>query len=161
MCNRIEAFELWTNVKQFSKITNQEVLRQVQLKKECLLVDIRKKKVCHFGHNTRNSTHQHALLEGKIEDRRSRGRPRTMWMGNMTEWSGYGYVEATRKAQDRNYWRQLIASDPAIDGTQRRRFGHAGKQAYPKQFADFTQNPYELSFLIFSSLVVDAFFMFS
>ena len=34
----------------------------------------------------------------------------------MTEWSGYGYVEATRKAQDRNYWRQLITSDPAMDG---------------------------------------------
>ena len=49
------------------------------------------------------------------------GRPRTMWMGNITEWSGYGYVEATRKAQERNYWRQLIASEPAMDGTWRRR----------------------------------------
>ena len=26
-----------------------------------------------------------------------------------------------RNATDRNYWRQLIASDPAMDGTQRRR----------------------------------------
>ena len=42
--------------------------------------------------------------------------PTQQWMGNMTEWSGYGYGEATRKAQDRNYWRQLIASDPAMDG---------------------------------------------
>ena len=23
-------------------------------------------------------------------------------MGNITEWSGFGYVEATRKVQDRN-----------------------------------------------------------
>ena len=57
------------------------------------------------------------LLERKIEERRSRGRPRTMWIGNITEWSGYGYVEATRKAQDMNYWWQLIASDPAMDET--------------------------------------------
>ena len=28
-----------------------------------------------------------------------------------THWSGFGYVNATRKAQDRSYWRQLIASD--------------------------------------------------
>ena len=28
------------------------------------------------------------------------------------EWLGFDYVEATRKAQDRNYWRQLIASGP-------------------------------------------------
>ena len=42
------------------------------------------------------------------------------WMGNITEWSGYGYVEATRKAQDRNYWRQLIATHPAMDGEHNR-----------------------------------------
>ena len=46
--------------------------------------------------------------------------PTQQWMGNITEWSGYGYVEATRKAQDRNYWRQLIASDPAMDGEHNR-----------------------------------------
>ena len=37
------------------------------------------------------------------------------WMGNITEWSGYGYVEATWKAQDRSYWRQRIASDTGKD----------------------------------------------
>ena len=42
--------------------------------------------------------------------------PTQQWMGNITEWSGYGYVEATRKTQDRNYWRKLITSDPAMDG---------------------------------------------
>ena len=46
--------------------------------------------------------------------------PTQQWMGNITEWSGYGYVEATRKAQDRNYWRQLIASDTAMDGEHNR-----------------------------------------
>ena len=40
--------------------------------------------------------------------------------GDITEWSGYGYVEATRKAQDRNYWQQLTASDPAMDGEHNR-----------------------------------------
>ena len=46
--------------------------------------------------------------------------PTQQWMGNMTESSGYGYVEATRKALDRNYWWQLIASDPAMDGGHNR-----------------------------------------
>ena len=46
--------------------------------------------------------------------------PTHQWMGNITEWSGYGYVEATRKAQERNYWRQLITSDPAMDGEHNR-----------------------------------------
>ena len=93
--------------------TNQEVLRRVQFKKARLLADIRKTKVGYFGHIITHSTLQHALLEGKIEDRHSRGRQRTMWMGNITEWSRFGYLEATRKEKDRNYWRQLIKSDPA------------------------------------------------
>ena len=115
MCNRIDAFELWTNVKKFLKITNQKVLRRVQLKKACLLADIRKKKMGYFGHIIRHRTLEHVLLEGKIE---GWGRPRAMWMGNITEWSGFDYVEAaTKKAQNRNYWRQLIASDAAMDGT--------------------------------------------
>ena len=29
-------------------------------------------------------------------------------------------MEATRKAQDRNYWRQLIAPDPTMDGERDR-----------------------------------------
>ena len=46
--------------------------------------------------------------------------PTQPWMGNITEWSVYGYVEATRKAQDSNYWWHLIASDPAMDGEHNR-----------------------------------------
>ena len=100
------------------KITNQEVLRRVRLKKACQLGDIRKKKVGCFGHIVRHSTLQHALVEGKIEGRRIWGRQITMWVGNtFTGWSGLGYVEATRKAQDSYHWWQLIASDPAMDGT--------------------------------------------
>ena len=82
-----------------------------------LLADIRKKRMGYFGHIIRRGTLQHTLLEGTIGT--AGGRSRTMWMGNITEWSGLGYVEAARKAQDRNYWRQLIASDPALDGTWR------------------------------------------
>ena len=78
-------------------IANQEVLLGVQLEKLCLLGDIRKTKMCYFGNIIRHSICQHPLLEGKIEDR-----PRTMWIGNITAWSGLGYVETTRKAHDRN-----------------------------------------------------------
>ena len=74
------------------KITNQEVLRRVQLKKACLLVDIRKKKMGYFGNIIRHSIHEQELLEGKIEGMHSRGSRKTMWMGNITKWSGFGYL---------------------------------------------------------------------
>ena len=80
MFKRIEAFEQMLYISWIMKITNQEVLRRVQLKKaSCLLADIRKKKLGYFGHIIRHNTRQHALLEWKIEGRRSRGRPRTVW----------------------------------------------------------------------------------
>ena len=64
------------------------------------------------------------LCGGNKEGTRTTGgnslQPTQQWMGNITEWSGYGYVEVTRKAQDRNYWRQLIASDPSMDGEHNR-----------------------------------------
>ena len=55
-CGRIDECS-WTMI-----ITNQEVLRRVQLKKACLLAHIRKKKMGCFGHIIRHSTIQHALL---------------------------------------------------------------------------------------------------
>ena len=89
-----------------TKLLLLSLISSVQIKKACLLADIRKKKMGYFdissGIAQSNKNYMH--LEGKIEGVRSMGRPRTMWMGNNTERSGLGYVEATRKAQDRNYW---------------------------------------------------------
>ena len=56
------------------------------------------------------------ILEEKTEGAASRGRPGTMWMGHITESSGFCYFEAIMKARDRNYWRQLIASVEPDDG---------------------------------------------
>ena len=43
-------------------------------------------------------------------------------MRNITEWSGFGYVKAIRNATDRNYSRQLVASEQTMDSIQRRRY---------------------------------------
>ena len=48
-----------SNISWTMKITNQEVLRRVQLQKTCLLADIRNKKFGYFGHIIRQSTLQH------------------------------------------------------------------------------------------------------
>ena len=55
-----------------------------------------------------------SIIRSEIEGRRRRGRPRTIWTGNITESAGCGYVAAARKARHRNYWQQLTAPDPAI-----------------------------------------------
>ena len=95
------------------KITNQEVPRIIQLKKACPIAYIRNKEIGYFDHIIWHSTLQHTLLEGKYQQVQTK---------NYVDGEHNGVVrigldvEATRKVQDMNYWRQLIASDPAMDG---------------------------------------------
>ena len=83
-------------------MNNQGVLGRILLKKACLLADTRSKKMYYFGHIIRHSTLQQDFIRG--ENRRQvqpgRDRPKAMWKGNITEWSGLVHMEATRKAHD-------------------------------------------------------------
>ena len=79
------------------KITNLEVPRRVQLKKAYLLADIRSNKMGYFGRIIRHSTRQHALLEGYIEGKRSRGKREvllyTFLTMNSIQFYGYNDVD--------------------------------------------------------------------
>ena len=57
------------------------------------------------------------LLEGPLEGKLSRGRPRTEWLTNITEWTGMLYQDLVRIAQDREQWRIMTAHLLKEDGT--------------------------------------------
>ena len=59
----------------------------------------------YFGHIIRGDGVQWLLMEGRINGRRGRGRPRTMWTDNIKEWTKISYNECIRVAQDRERWR--------------------------------------------------------
>ena len=52
---------------------------------------------------------QRLLMEGRINGRRGRGRPRTMWTDNIKEWTKMSYNDCIRVAQDRERWRSMTA----------------------------------------------------
>ena len=54
------------------------------------------------------------ILEGPLKGKVSRGRPRTEWMTNITEWTGMRYEDLVRLAQDRERWRVNLLQE---DGT--------------------------------------------
>ena len=56
------------------------------------------------------------LMEGRINDRRGRGIPRTMWTDNIKEWTKISY-DCIRVAQDRERWRSMTADLLTADGT--------------------------------------------
>ena len=70
--------------------TNADVLHKMKTKRS-LLNTIKKRKCQYFGHIIRRDGIQRLLMEGRINGRRGRGRPRTMWTDNIKEWTKMSY----------------------------------------------------------------------
>ena len=54
---------------------------------------------------------QTTLLNGRVNGKRGRGRPRTPWTSNIKEWTGKGYIDAVRLTSNKHDWR-IIALNP-------------------------------------------------
>jgi len=86
--------------------------------KRSLLNIIMKRKLQYFGHMTRKNSLQKLLLEGKVDGKRQRGRPRRMWMDDIKGWTNKrSYAECVRDAQDRILWRAMTADLLRADST--------------------------------------------
>ena len=79
--------------------------------KRTLLSDIQKRKLCYFGHVKRGNNILTTVVEGKLEGRRPRGRPRNNWMTDVREWTGLPASACTSQAADRSLW-SVIARRP-------------------------------------------------
>ena len=80
LLSKLDAFEMWVyrRVLQMpwtEKITNEEVLRRVGTDRE-IVRQFKTRKLPYLGHLIRHNSSQLQLIEGKIEGRRSCGRPR-------------------------------------------------------------------------------------
>lgn len=114
---RINAFEMWCyrrilRISWKDRRSNAEVLQKMKTKRR-LLPTIVKRKLQFAGHILRGSGGllSTAALEGRINGRRGRGRPRRNWIDDVREWTGiYNYGAIKRKAEDRVLWRNMAAN---------------------------------------------------
>ena len=90
--------------------TNDEVLKQLKTERK-LLKTVKQRKLRYFGHVKRQDGFLKMTMEGKLEGRRPRGRPRTSWADNVEEWTGRSKQECTRAASDRPQW-SVISRQP-------------------------------------------------
>ena len=67
---------------------------------------IKERKCRYLGHSVRGERYEYQclLLEGTVDGKRGRGRPRNTWFSNIRDWMGIDYATAVRKAQDRGQW---------------------------------------------------------
>ena len=119
--DKLEAFQMWLyrrilRISWKEHKTNGEILHKMKTKRS-LLNTIRKSKCQYFGHIIRGDRVQRLLMKGRINGRRGRGRPRTMWTDNIKEWTKISYNDCIRVAQDRERWRSMTADLLTTDGT--------------------------------------------
>ena len=114
---RINAFEIWCyrrilKISWINRTTNKEVFDRIK-EKPTLLKKIAKRKSSFFGHIVRSSSRNLFvnILEGFIDGKKSKGRPRRMWIDDIKEWANVReYGQLKRKAQCREQWRSMIGN---------------------------------------------------
>ena len=90
------------------KETNANILRRLGLKTPQLLNIIKKQKLKFFGHIKRHDTLEKLFLEGKVDGKRGRGRPRRRWSQDIGEWLGSPITEAGRLAKNREMFQDVV-----------------------------------------------------
>ena len=97
-------------------MTNEEVRNRVQNAigvHDDLLTMVKKRKLRWYGHISRPSGMAKTVLQGTVKGARRRGRKKKRWEDNIKEWTGMGFGDSLRAAEDRErYCCNIICGAP-------------------------------------------------
>jgi|AKYZ01.1.fsa_nt_gi Reverse transcriptase (RNA-dependent DNA polymerase). len=115
---RLDSFEMWCYRRMLKigwtdRVRNEEVLARMGCGM-CLWRSIVRRRTELIGHTLRHESLLKTVLEGRVEGRRGRGRPRRRYMDQiMRDVNCHSYTELKRMAQERQRWR--IAANQSQD----------------------------------------------
>ena len=92
--------------------TNEYVWQQVSVlpgPQELLLSTVERRKLSWFGHVCRHDTLPKVILQGSVDGRRRRSRPRKSWKDSIVEWTGQPMSSLLRVPEDRRRWAAITA----------------------------------------------------
>ena len=113
---RIQALEMrcyrrLLNISYKDHVTNEEVRNRIQNATgvhDDLLTMVKKRKLRWYGHISRASSMAKTILQGTVKGARRRGRQKKRWEDNIKEWTGMGFGDSLRAAEDREGWKVLL-----------------------------------------------------
>ena len=118
---KITSMEMWLwrrmlRISWMEKRTDNSILQELEIKRE-LLGHVRKRKLSYYGHLCRDHGCQitKTVVEGYVEGRRRRGRPRKQYIDNIKQWTQLTTSQCVRAAEDRSRWKQLISQAMVAD----------------------------------------------
>ena len=79
-----------------------------------LLTMVKKRKLRCYGHISRSSGMAKALLQGTVKGARRRGRQKRRQEDNIKEWTGMGFGDYLRAAEDREGWIGIVATSSVV-----------------------------------------------
>ena len=54
------------------------------------------------------------ILQGTVKGARRRGRQKKRWEDNIKEWTGMGFGDSLRAAEDKEGWKGIVASSSVV-----------------------------------------------
>ena len=122
--NRLEAAEMWfirrmLRISWRAKKTNEFVLKKAGVKRS-LNQTIRKRQMEFVGHLNRHKGLEHLALTGKINGKRSRGKPRITFLESLNSWATENKMDNIsflRLSENRDNWHNVITDVCSRPGT--------------------------------------------
>ena len=115
---RVQALEMrcyrrLLNISCKDHVTNEEVRNRIQNAiglHDDLLTMVKKRKLRWYGHISRSSGMAKTILQGTVKGARKRERQKKRWEDNIKEWTGMGFGDSLRAAEDREGWKGIVAT---------------------------------------------------
>ena len=123
--------------------TNNEVLHLAKAT-PTLLSSIKKRKCKYFGHFTRENSIQRVILEGKIEGKRGKGRPRVQWIDNIKDWTNLNYCDCVRLANNKEEWKPMTFHLLGADDNEAEEVSDSLHFRVPALFSDLVPSDFQI-----------------
>ena len=91
------------------KRTDESILKELGTKREYVNF-IKKRKLSFLGHSCRSKCSlMKDIMQGKVEGKRGRGRPRMQYTDNAKSWTGKSASEIFEATACRDGWREIVS----------------------------------------------------